>query len=97
MKRHNPFWIKVFAFLCVILISVYASLTFLPHAHGEDIHIDCALCAIIEASQRTLLALTPCAIAYTLISFALIIQNKNTYFASSRDGTPVGLKVKLSD
>ena len=84
------------AILCILVILAYASIVFLPHTH-ERAGVDCSICAIIETSRNLLLGVALSAALCQLPYFPFVIPNKHFYIKSVRDGTPVGLKVKLSD
>ena len=84
------------ALLCILLIFACTSIVFIPHAH-ECAGVDCSVCAIIETSRNLLLGAALSAALCQLPCFPLVIPNTHFYIESVRDGTPVGLKVKLSD
>ena len=89
-------WKKWIVFLCVVLILSYVSVLFFSHSM-ECFDTDCAICTMIEASRRMLLALVLFAVT------GLTLTVKHSVFAvhfssvSYRERTPVGLKVKLSN
>ncbi len=92
-KRHLK---KVLVALCVILIMAYAFIVFLPHSH-EFCDMDCTVCAMIESFKEILVSLLACAVVWQFLHFRHVITNVSLDAVFSRDTTPVGLKVKLSD
>ena len=84
------------ALLCILLILACTSIVFIPHAH-ECAGVDCSVCAIIETSRNLLLGAAISAALCQSPYFSFIIHNTRSYMKSIKDGTPVGLKVKLSD
>ena len=89
-------WKSIVAFLCILIIIAYTSIVFLPHAH-DCVDSNCAACALIEASRNTIIGLI---LANTVNQFANIVFAILSSYKSmilGNDGTPVALKVKLSD
>ena len=84
------------ALLCILLILACTSIVFIPHAH-ECAGVDCSVCAIIETSRNLLLGAAISADLCQSPYFSFIIHNTRSYMKFIKDGTPVGLKVKLSD
>ena len=82
------------AILCILVLLAYASIVFLPHAH-ECAGVDCSVCAIIETSRNLLLGDVLSVALCQLTCFSFVIHNTYSYIKFIRDGTPVGLKVKL--
>ena len=93
MQSKNLRYIAIF--LCLLIIVPYTSIGFLPHTH-DCMGLDCAVCALIEASRNTLFGLKLASPIHSAnIAFALLIAYKPV--SSGNDATPVALKVKLSD
>ena len=95
MLKQNKYLNIMIAVLTVTLIIAYAFIVFFPHSH-ECVETDGPLCAVRALSQSILLGV---ALAFggcqlTKISFVILGYND---VLSIRDGTPVGLKVKLSN
>lgn len=82
--------------LCIILILAYASVMLLPYTH-ECAGTDCAICAVIKTSSLLLLGLALSAALCQLANFSFSFSNVQNHIVSSRDTTPIGLKVKLSN
>ena len=87
---------SIVIFLCILLVIAYTSIIFLPHAH-DCVGLDCTVCALIEISRDTMIGLALVAAVHQLanILFAILCSYKS--IPSGNDGTPVALKVKLSD
>lgn len=94
MKQRRLF--AVLAGFCILMILAYTSIVFLPHAH-ECTSMGCSVCAVIETSRNLLLGIALFAVACLSMRFCFAIHNTHSYIEPIRDGTPVGLKVKLSD
>ena len=93
---NNQKFRRLFAFICILLVIVYASALLLPHSHeGGDEH--CAICALIKASCGILVATGLCFI----LSFGEEITHRcfDPFLTALilHDSAPVWLKVKLSD
>lgn len=84
-----------FVILVAILIVAYAFASLSPHSH-DCAEADCMLCAMAE-SIRNALSGTPQLIGFCISVFVLLCLKAYPFIAPTRDGTPVGLKVKLSD
>jgi len=85
----------IVAILCIIIIAC-ASIVFLPHIH-DCVDPDCTVCALIETSCNTLIGLALIAVVYLLPNIVFTISNSYKSIPSGNKGTPVALKVKLSD
>ena len=87
---------SIVALLCILIIIAYTSIVFLPHAHDCVGH-DCTVCALIETSRNTMIGLALAATVHQLAN--IVFTNSITYksIPLSNNGTPVALKVKLSD
>ena len=81
--------------LCLAVLLAYTSVVFLPHAH-ECVDVYCTVCAMIESSRNLLLGAAFAVFVYILTGFSQMLCNEYICAASSRDKTPVGLRVKLS-
>ena len=86
----------IMAAMCVVLVLAYAFIVFLPHTH-ECMETDCAVCAMIEESCNLLVAIVLSATVFQMAKYGVFVHYIHTHILSIRDGTPVGLKVKLSD
>ena len=89
-------WKSIVAFLCILLVIVYTSIVFLPHAH-DCVGSDCTVCALIEASRNTMIGLVLAATVHQLANILFTISCSYKSILSGNNGTPVALKVKLSD
>ena len=89
-------WKNIVALLCILIIVVYASIVFLPHVH-DCVGPDCTVCALIETSRNTLTGLALIAVVYQSPKIVFTILNSYKSIPSGNQGTPVALKVKLSD
>ena len=87
---------SIVAFLCILLVIVYTSIVFLPHAH-DCVGSDCAVCALIETSRNSLIGLALIAVVYQFANIVFTISSSYKSILSGNNGTPVALKVKLSD
>ena len=89
-------WKSIVAFLCILIIVAYTSIIFLPHAH-DCVGSDCTVCALIEASRDTMIGLVLVATVHQLANILFTISSSYKSIPSGNNGTPVALKVKLSD
>ena len=89
-------WKSIVAFLCILIILVYTSIVFLPHVH-DCARPDCTVCALIETSRNTLIGLALIAAVYQFANIVFTISSSYKSIPSGNQGTPVALKVKLSD
>ena len=89
-------WKRIVALLCILIIVAYTSIIILPHAHN-CVGPDCTICAFIETSRNTLIGLALIAAVYQLANIVFIISSSYKSIPSGNNGTPVALKVKLSD
>lgn len=84
------------AMICTILILAYAVMLLLPHTH-QCTGTRCDICAMMESSRQLLLGLSwvtiACLEAHGMPMRAPVADPSMV----KRDGTPVGLKVKLSN
>ena len=96
MHTDGQLWKKRIVFLCIVLIFAYASMLFLSHSI-ECFDADCAVCTMLETSRRILVALAFFAVICLMVKTRFFISFDHFHILSYRDGTPVGLKVKLSD
>ena len=94
MRSKN--WKSIVAFLCILLVIAYTSIIFLPHAH-DCVGPDCTVCALIETSRNTMIGLALLAVVYQLPNIVFTISSSYKSIPSGNQGTPVALKVKLSD
>jgi predicted metal-binding membrane protein len=91
-RKRNSF----VAVLCIVIIIAYASVVFIPHAH-ECIGADCSVCALIETSRNSLIGIALIGAVWQLSNIAFVIPNTHYFIFSGNNGTPVSLKVKLSN
>ena len=89
-------WKSIVAFLCILLVIVYTSIVFLPHAH-DCVGPDCTVCALIETARNTMIGLVLAATVHQLANILFTISSSYKSILSGNKGTPVALKVKLSD
>ena len=89
-------WKSIVAFLCILIIIAYTSIVFLPHAH-DCVDSNCAVCALIEASRNTIIGLILVATVHQLANILFTISCSYKSIPSGNNGTPIALKVKLSD
>ena len=94
MRSKN--WKSIVVFLCIIIIIAYTSIVFLPHAH-DCVGSDCTVCALIETSRNTMIGLVLVATVHQLANILFTISCSYKSILSGNKGTPVALKVKLSD
>ena len=94
MRSKN--WKNIVVILCIIIIIAYTSIVFLPHIH-DCVGPDCTVCAFIETSRNSLIGLVLIAVVYQFAN--IVFTNSCAYksIPSGNNGTPVALKVKLSD
>ena len=93
MRSKN--WKNIVVILCIIIIA-YTSIVFLPHAH-DCVGSDCTVCALIETSRNTMIGLVLAATVHQLANILFTISCSYKSIPSGNNGTPVALKVKLSD
>ena len=94
MRSKN--WKNIVALLCIIIIIAYTSIVFLPHIH-DCARPDCTVCALIETSRNTLIGLALIAVVYQFENIVFTISSSYKSIPSGNNGTPVALKVKLSN
>ena len=94
MRSKN--WKNIVVILCMIIIIAYTSIVFLPHIH-DCVGPDCTVCALIETSRNSLIGLALIAVVYQFANIVFTISSSYKSIPSGNQGTPVALKVKLSD
>ena len=94
MRRKN--WKNIVVILCIIIIIAYTSIVFLPHIH-DCVGPDCTVCTLIETSRNTMIGLALAATVHQLANILFTISCSYKSIPSGNNGTPVALKVKLSD
>jgi hypothetical protein len=94
MRSKN--WKNIVVILCIIIIIAYTSIVFLPHIH-DCVGPDCTVCTLIEASRNSLIGLALIAVVYQFTNIVFTISSSYKSILSGNKGTPVALKVKLSD
>ena len=87
---------SIVAFLCILLIITYTSIIFLPHAH-DCVGSDCTVCALIETSRNTMIGIVLATTVHQLANIIFLILSTYKSIPLGNSGTPVALKVKLSD
>ena len=87
---------SIIAFLCILLIIAYTPIIFLPHAH-HCVGSDCTVCALIETSRNMMIGLVLATTVHQLANILFTILCSYKSIPSGNNGTPVALKVKLSD
>ena len=94
MRSKN--WKNIVVILCIIIIIAYTSVVFLPHIH-DCVGPDCTVCTLIETSRNSLIGLALIAVVYQFANIVFTISSSYKSILSGNKGTPVALKVKLSD
>ena len=94
MRSKN--WKNIVVILCIIIIIAYTSIVFLPHIH-DCVGPDCTVCTLIETSRNSLIGLALIAVVYQFANIVFTISSLYKSILSGNKGTPVALKVKLSD
>ena len=94
MRSKN--WKTIVVILCMIIITAYTSIVFLPHIH-DCVGPDCTVCTLIEISRNSLIGLALIAVVYQFANIVFTISSSYKSILSGNKGTPVALKVKLSD
>ena len=94
MRSKN--WKSIVVILCIIIIIAYTSIVFLPHIH-DCARPDCTVCTLIETSRNSLIGLALIAVVYQFANIVFTISSSYKSIPSGNNGTPVALKVKLSD
>ena len=94
MRSKN--WKNIVVILCIIIIIAYTSIVFLPHIH-DCVGPDCTVCALIETTRNTMIGLALAATVHQLANILFTIYCSYKSIPSDDNGTPVALKVKLSD
>ena len=94
MRSKN--WKNIVVILCIIIIIAYTSIVFLPHIH-DCVGPDCTVCALIETSRNTMIGLVLAATVQQFANIVFTISSSYKSILSGNKGTPVALKVKLSD
>ena len=89
-------WNSFVAILCIVIIIAYASVIFIPYAH-DCVGADCSVCDLIENSKNTLIGIALISAVWQLSNITFLIPNTHYFIFSDNNGTPVSLKVKLSD
>lgn len=96
MKPHCQAKKRSIAMICAILILAYAVMLLLPHTH-QCTGTHCDICALRGSSRQLLLGLSWVTIACLAANVMSMRGRAADPLMVKRDGTPVGLKVKLSD
>ena len=94
MRSKN--WKNIVVILCIIIIIAYTSVVFLPHIH-DCVGPDCTVCTLIETSRNSLIGLALIVVVYQFANIVFTISSSYKSILSGNNGTPVALKVKLSD
>ena len=96
MKWCNKRTGAVALILTLALIFSCAFILFLPHTH-ECVEAECVACALIESSRDMILTAASAAILHQAARMLALLLVSCSDITSTRDATPVGLKVKLSN
>ena len=94
MRSKN--WKNIVVILCILIIVAYTSIVFLPHIH-DCVGPDCTVCDLIETSRNTLIGFALIAVVHQFANIVFTISSSYKSILSGDNGTPVALKVKLSD
>ena len=94
MRSKN--WKNIVVILCIMIIIAYTAIVFLPHIH-DCVGPGCTVCALIETSRNSLIGLALIAVVYQFANIVFTISSSYKSILSGNKGTPVALKVKLSD
>ena len=94
MRSKN--WKNIVVILCIMIIIAYTSIVFLPHIY-DCVGPDCTVCTLIEISRNSLIGLALIAVVYQFANIVFTISSLYKSILSGNKGTPVALKVKLSD
>ena len=89
-------WNIVIVVLCIVIIIAYASVIFIPHAH-DCVGADCSVCALIETSRNSMIGIALIGAVWQLSKMLFEIAHAHYFVFFGINGTPVALKVKLSD
>ena len=87
---------RIMAIFCIFIILAYTSILFFSYAH-DCVGFNCAVCALIETTRTTIIALMVAATGHQLANITLAASYSYKSMPSGNDATPVTLKVKLSD
>ena len=87
---------NIVVILCIMIIIAYTSIVFLPHIH-DCARPDCTVCTLIETARNSLIGLALIAVVYQFANIVFTISSSYKSILSGNKGTPVALKVKLSD
>ena len=92
MIKNSKRFKTVIALFVIILLVAYAFVIFLPHECPEA---ECTLCHTVDSSKEITVGVLLSA-AYFVAVLAQVISMARERAVLFCDGTPVGLKVKLS-
>ena len=87
---------KLLSILIIVLFVAYALIVFLPHGH-DCLEADCAICNMVDSTRNILLGASLLAITQILPRIIFMLPALHERIVLFSEGTPVGLKVKLSD
>ena len=93
MRKSTLRWLAIM--LCAVFVIVSIASLFVPHSH-DCVGTDCILCTLRDTSQR-MLAVIFLVAAFQIFFRQSLLPRLGNYLTSGRDGTLVGLMVKLSD
>ena len=88
--------IKTLSIMIMILLVSYAFIAYLPHNH-ECLESDCAVCNMADFSREFLIGIALLTIALILQGILFTLPTTHERIVLFSEGTPVGLKVKLSN
>ena len=95
IKKHRRLQCTL-AVLGIVLLAAYVLVGCLPHRHC-CVETDCILCNGVDSSKKIIPCVILLAIAHILPRITLAPSAERDRITLSCNGTPVRLKVKLSD
>lgn len=94
-KGKRPLKIAGIVLLAAFLLT-FVFVGFMPHSHGCA-ERDCAICAMVENARERIVCIAQSAVLLQGVWLITWVIQANDSSRSIREGTLVGLKVKLSD
>jgi hypothetical protein len=82
--------------ICLIIVAAYASVVIMSCMHDCSGH-ECTVCCVVQCLRNALDFLAVFVFLYAVLAVSEILGNAEICITKSREYTPVGLKVKLSD
>lgn len=96
MRKNTKKFQKIFSVMITILLVAYTLVAYLPHGH-DCVDSDCIICNMADSGKDILMGAALLFIMQLLPLVTFILPAIHKRIVSLFDGTPVGLKVKLSD